>query len=56
MEEIKFGFEDLVVWQRAIEFAFKVVQLTEGIKTDRKHYRLIENCEAAASSIASKYS
>jgi four helix bundle protein len=53
MEEIKFGFEDLVVWQKAIEFAFKVVQLTEGIKTDRKHYRLIENCEAAASSIAS---
>lgn len=52
MENIKFGFEDLVVWQKAIDFAFKVVQLTEKIKTDRKHYRLIENCESAASSIA----
>ena len=52
MNEMKFSFEDLEVWQKAIEFAYKVIQLTQKIDTDRKHYRLIENCEAAASSIA----
>jgi four helix bundle protein len=52
MNEMKFSFEDLEVWQKSIEFAYKVIQLTEKIDTDRKHYRLIENCEAAASSIA----
>ena len=53
MDEMKFSFEDLEVWQKSIEFAYKVIQLTEKIDTDRKHYRLIENCESAASSIAS---
>lgn len=53
MEDIKFGFEDLTVWQKAMEFACKVIQLTEKIKADFKHYRLIENCESAANSIAS---
>ena len=53
MENCKFSFEDLIVWQRAVEFAQKVMQLTEGMETDRKHYRVIENCEAAAISIAS---
>jgi four helix bundle protein len=53
MGEIKFGFEDLEVWQKAVEFARKVIQLTEKIETDRKHYRLIENCESAACSVAS---
>jgi four helix bundle protein len=36
-----------------IRISYKVIQLTEKIDTDRKHYRLIENCESAASSIAS---
>ena len=53
MEEIKFGFEELAVWQKAVEFARKAIQLTEKIETNRKHYRLIENCESAACSVAS---
>jgi four helix bundle protein len=53
MENCKFSFEDLIVWQKAVEFAEKVMQLTEGMNTDRKHYRVIENCESAAISIAS---
>lgn len=48
-----FSFEELVVWQKSVEFARKVIQLTEGIETDRKHYRVIENCEASVVSIAS---
>ena len=36
-----------------MEFACKVTRLTEKIETDRKHYRIIENCESSATSIAS---
>ena len=53
MGEIKFGFEDLEVWKKAIEFAYKVIQLTEKLDTDRKHYRLIEQLEDCSVSVAS---
>jgi hypothetical protein len=46
MNKIKFSFEDLEVWQKAFEFAQRVIRLTEEIETDRKHYRLIEQLEA----------
>ncbi|HAK60361.1 MAG TPA: four helix bundle protein [Nitrospiraceae bacterium] len=52
MDDTKFGFEELQVWQKAVEFACRVIQMTGDIETDRKHFRLIENCEAAATSIA----
>ena len=52
MEGVKFGFEELEVWQRAVEFAKKVIHVAEKIQTDRKHYRLIEQLEAASTSIA----
>lgn len=50
---MKFSFEDLDVWQKSVKFAAKVIDLTDKIEASRKHYRLIENLEAAASSIAS---
>lgn len=52
MREAKFSFEELEVWQKAVEFAKMVIELTEKIDTDRKHYRLIEQLEAASSSVA----
>jgi four helix bundle protein len=52
MESAKFSFEDLEVWQKAIDFADKVISLTEIIQTDRKHFRLIEQLESASTSIA----
>jgi four helix bundle protein len=48
----RFSFEDLVVWQKAVDFASKAIRMTEYIQSDRRHYRVIENCEAAAVSIA----
>ena len=53
MDNTKFSFEDLEVWQKAVEFAYRVIQLTEKIETDRKHYRIIEQLESASASIAS---
>ncbi|MBM4146883.1 MAG: four helix bundle protein [Nitrospira sp.] len=49
---MKFSFEDLEVWQKAVDFADKVINLAEEIQTDRKHFRLIEQLESASTSIA----
>jgi four helix bundle protein len=49
---IKFGFEDLEVWQKAVAFAKNVIDLTDRINTTNRHYRLIEQLEAASTSIA----
>jgi len=42
--KVKFSFEDLEVWQKAVEFEHKVINIAENIQTDRKHFRLIERC------------
>jgi len=52
MKPIKFSFEDLAVWQKSIDFAKVVLEITEEIKTRRRHYRLIEQLESASTSIA----
>ena len=52
MDTVNFSFEDLAVWKKAVEFADKVISLVEGIQTDRKHFRLIEQLEASSTSIA----
>lgn len=52
MEKVRFSFEDLEVWQKAVEFAKIVIEIAEEIDTDRKHFRLIEQLEAASTSIA----
>lgn len=52
MKSIKFSFEDLEVWQKAIEFAKSVINVSEVLSTKNRHFRLIEQLEAAAASIA----
>ena len=47
-----FGFKELIVWKKAIEFAFHVINRIDLIKSERKHYRILEQTEAAATSIA----
>jgi four helix bundle protein len=47
-----FSFEDLKVWQKAVEFAEGVIQLVDKLETPRKHFRLIEQLEAASTSVA----
>ncbi len=49
---IKYSFEDLEVWKKAVDFSKRVIDLAEQITADRKHYRLIEQLESSASSIA----
>ena len=51
-KEVIFSFQDLIVWQKAIVFAENVVLVIEELNTKRKHYRLIEQLESAATSVA----
>ena len=52
MRKTKFLFENLDVWQKTMDFSAKVIEAVEKIETNRKHYRVIEQLEAAATSIA----
>ena len=52
MNKDRFSFEDLKVWQEAVDFADQCLDIIEKIETDRKHYRLIDQLESAATSPA----
>ena len=47
-----FSFQNLKVWQKAVLFAEKVIRTIDTLQTPRKHYRLIEQLESAATSVA----
>jgi len=49
---MEFAFQKLDVWQLAVEFADTVISATENLQTSRQHYRLIEQLEAASTSVA----
>jgi four helix bundle protein len=51
-ESRMFAFEDLQVWQKAVDFAETVVKAIDQFEAPRKHYRLIEQLESAVTSIA----
>ena len=48
-----FAFEDLKVYQKALDFAVNVITAIDEIEAPRKHYRLIEQIEASSTSVAS---
>jgi four helix bundle protein len=52
MEHEGFGFKKLVVWQKALDFADEVIELTEHLNTSGKHFRLIEQVESSSASIS----
>lgn len=47
-----FAFEELNVYQKALEFTVSVIDVIGELDTPRKHFRLIEQLEGASSSIA----
>ena len=51
-QEPHFSFKELKVWQKAVAFATKVIRAIDGFETPRKHYRLLEQLEAACTSVA----
>ncbi|HBR14261.1 MAG TPA: four helix bundle protein [Candidatus Omnitrophica bacterium] len=51
-----FNFEDLEVWKKSVDFCTDIIDLTEVINTDRRHYRLVEQIESSAASISANIS
>jgi len=47
-----FEFEELLVWQKSVDFADTILKITENIASKNRHYRIIEQLESAAISIA----
>ena len=47
-----FAYENLEVWNKAADFAVKVIDAVESLDTERKHYRLLKQIEACSTSIA----
>ena len=52
LREEDFGFKELIIWRRAIDFAKHSIIALDTITSDRKHFRIIEQTEAAATSVA----
>lgn len=52
MERRRFGFQKLGIWQKAVDFANHVIDTADALDTGRKHFRLIEQSEAASTSVA----
>jgi four helix bundle protein len=47
-----FSFQDLKVWLKAVDFAEAVIRVIDELDTHRRHYRLIEQLEAASTSVS----
>ena len=52
IRSMRFAYEDLEVWNKAVDFAVEVIDTVEQVSTDRKHYRLLEQIEASSASVA----
>jgi len=50
-DEGRMAHKDLIVWQKSMAFANNVIDLVDKLDTSRKHYRLIEQLEAAVTSV-----
>ena len=50
-KSVRLSYKDLIVWQKSIEFASDVIDQAENLASTRKHFRLIEQLEAAVTSI-----
>ena len=48
----KLGHENLEVWNKAVDFAVKVIDIVEDAFGKRKHYRLLDQIEACSTSVA----
>jgi len=48
----QFGYEDLEVWNKAVDFAVKIIDVVEEAFDKKKHYRLLDQIEACSTSVA----
>jgi four helix bundle protein len=46
----EFGYEKLMIWQRALEWADRILTIAENIGAKRSHFCLIEQIESSCTS------
>ena len=51
-----FAFEELKVYQKALDFSVNVIETIDEIDAPRKHFRLFEQIESSSTSVASNIS
>ena len=51
MDGEQVAYKDLHVWQKSMDLVDLVIKVIDEIDTPRKHFRLIEQLESAATSI-----
>jgi len=51
LQSFQLPYKNLIIWQKSIEFASNVIDQAENLASTRKHYRLVEQLEAAVTSI-----
>ena len=49
---MSFAFEQLEVYQRALDFSVVVIDIVDEIETPSKHFRLVEQLESSSTSVA----
>ena len=49
---MSFAFEQLEVYQKALDFSVAVIDIIDEIETPRKHFRLVEQLESSSTSVA----
>ena len=47
----EFGYEKLEVWQRSVGLSCDIIGVVDKLNTPRKHLRLVEQLEAASTSV-----
>lgn len=52
MKKNDFAFKELKVWHKSIAFADYAISVSENLNSERKHFRLIEQFEAASTSVS----
>ena len=52
LRKFQYGYEDLELWNGAVNFAKDVIDIAGSIDTSRKNYRPFEQIESSATSIA----
>ncbi len=45
------SYKDLIVWQKSMKFSVVVIDLAENLSKTKRHFRLIEQLEAAVTSV-----
>ena len=47
-----FSFENLQIYEKALDFSVSVIDVVDKLKTPRNHFRLVEQLESSATSIS----